>query len=71
MHVIALAMIAGLFVNDNAEFFSKANEQIEQGMEWTYVGPQTADPDVPSLPLVNEETGEKTILFELRHAFNK
>jgi hypothetical protein len=40
-------------------------------MEWTYVGPQTADPDVPSLPLVNEETGEKTILFELRHAFDK
>jgi|TARA_B110000908_G_scaffold125402_1_gene147011 hypothetical protein len=62
---IGLFLIAGLFVTDNAEFFKKVDANVKDGMTWSYVGPQRPDTTTPYIPLVNQTTGEETIIFKM------
>ena len=59
-----LVIFLGLFAYDNAEFFAEVKKEHEQGYTWEYVGKQKADEYKYSLPVVNQETGEKFIYWE-------
>ena len=59
-----LVIFLGLFAYDNAEFFAEVKKEREQGYTWEYVGKQKADEYKYSLPVVNQETGEKFIYWE-------
>ena len=59
-----LVIFLGLFAYDNAEFFAEVKKEREQGYTWEYVGKQKADEYTYSLPVVNQETGEKFIYWE-------
>lgn len=60
-----LALVTALFFNDNAEFFAESQKQYEQGYTWEYVGKRNADEFSFSLPIINQDTGEKTIYWKL------
>lgn len=62
---MAVALIGGLFVHDNAEFFAKADEQIKAGYEWNLIKCREPIPGALSIPLINQETGKKTVCFKL------
>ena len=47
---IVLGFLA-LFYVDNQEFMDTAKEQMKQGYEWEYVGPQELDSRAKSIPL--------------------
>ena len=60
-----LALVTALFFNDNAEFFAESQKQYEQGYTWEYVGKRNADEFSFSLPIINQDTGEKNIYWKL------
>ena len=64
MFVAVLMTIAGLFMYDNAAFFSQVKEERELGYRFEYVGKQPADDYKYSIPVINEQTGEKFIYWE-------
>ena len=43
-------VVSTVFVADNEEFFDTAIEQMKDGAEWHYVGPQALDPTAKSIP---------------------
>lgn len=49
--MIILTVFVGLFMYDNAEFMSDVQNKHQQGYEFSYVGKQDVNPDVPNLPL--------------------
>jgi|TARA_X000001036_G_scaffold408810_1_gene419359 hypothetical protein len=63
---LALVVMSMLFFNNNAEFLEAIDSPKNADKEWTYVGSQVRDPNELAIPLVNEETGEETILFRLQ-----
>lgn len=64
MMTAVLLVMLGMFGYDNAEFFAEVKKENEQGYKWEYVGKQPADKYKYSLPVINEETGEKFIYWE-------
>jgi len=56
----AIVLITGLFMEDNKEFFEAGNTATG---DWEYVGAQTPDDNMVSLPFVDTVTGEETIFF--------
>ena len=54
-----------LFYVDNQEFMDTAKEQMKQGYEWEYVGPQELDPTAKSIPLQVEEYNP-FVIFKLK-----
>ena len=62
--MFALVLIVGLFATDNSEFFEQVEKNRDKGMIWSYVGPQAPDGS-PNLPMIDSETGEEFILFEM------
>ena len=66
MFIGALVLIGGMFFADNAEFFAEAHKGEEAGKTWQYVGSQVRNPNELAIPLINELTGEETILFRLK-----
>lgn len=61
-----LAVFIALFAADNAEFFENVQEGYDKGMTWHYTGKQVRDPKVPSLPIINEQTGEEYVYWKLK-----
>ena len=61
---IVLGFLA-LFYVDNQEFMDTAREQMKQGYEWNYVGPQELDSTAKSIPL---QVGEDHpfVIFKLK-----
>lgn len=55
-----------LFSVDNAEFLENVQEGYDKGMSWHYTGKKERDPNVPSLPVINENTGEEFVYFKLK-----
>lgn len=53
----ALVLFTGLFMFDNQEFFKTAEEQIQDGYTWEYVGKQTpgGSPAITVLDGQNQE----------------
>ena len=71
----ALSLVVQLFIADNREFLIKANNQMQDGASWHYVGPSDLDPTSLSIPLQcigmdGEPCGEKYILFKLQKEEN-
>ena len=64
MFTAVLVSIAGLFMYDNSAFFAEVKKEREQGYRFEYVGKQKADEYRYSLPVINQETGEKFIYWE-------
>jgi hypothetical protein len=64
MFVIAVTLIGGMFVNDNAEFFNDVEANRKAGMEWQYVGPQAPNEDESSIP-VTDSNGKETVYFKM------
>lgn len=64
MFTATLVLITGLFFHDNAEFFAESKKNYEKGYTWEYVGKQKANKYKYSLPVINEQTGEKFIYWE-------
>lgn len=60
----ALVLIGGLFMYDNQEFFGTAEQQVNDGYSWEYVGKQPVG-DVPALPVIEFESGDEVIYFRL------
>ena len=61
---LAIVLMIGLFGYDNADFFNAVEENNKKGYTWEYVGKQEANDYNYSLPVVNEQTGEKYIYWE-------
>jgi hypothetical protein len=55
--MFVLALIGGLFMYDNQEFFSAVEQNIEDGFTWEYVGKQdpAGDPAITVLDGQNNE----------------
>ena len=64
MFTAVLVTITGLFMYDNSAFFAEVKKEREQGYKFEYVGKQKADEYKYSLPVINQETGEKFIYWE-------
>jgi len=65
----ALVMsFGGLFIADNKEFFDTAEEQINQGAEWHYVGKSPLDPNSKSIPaqMCTDGCDKPYILWKLK-----
>ena len=62
--MIVLALIGGLFMADNQEYFGQAERQIEQGYQWQYVGKQSPSDKAFSLTVADKD-GKPTIYFKL------
>lgn len=58
-----VALMFGLFMFDNQEFFGTAEKQVKDGYSWEYVGKQPVG-DVPSLPVL-DKSGNEVIYFRL------
>ena len=58
------------FFVENKDFFDTAFEQMEDGAEWHYVGPQKPDPKVKAISgricKSNGECGEYYIMWKLK-----
>lgn len=65
MVVIVIALISGMFISENAEFFNKTGQQVANGAKWEYVGLQERNPNLLAIPLVNQDTGKESIIFKL------
>tara|TARA_R110000751_G_scaffold205622_1_gene309787 strand:- start:399 stop:620 length:222 start_codon:yes stop_codon:yes gene_type:complete len=70
MELILAIMVAmgGLFVSDNQEFFTTAEEQVKNGAKWHYVGKTSLDPRAQSIPaqICDEACGDPYILWKLK-----
>lgn len=70
MELILVFMIAvgSLFVTDNKQFFDTAEEQIDQGAEWHYVGKSPLDPNSKSISaqMCTDGCDEPYILWKLK-----
>jgi len=62
---LGIVLFLGLFAHDNAEFFEQSKKQLDEGYHWEYVGKQPASDYSFSLPVINQETGEKSIYWKL------
>ena len=62
---VIIASFVGSFMYDNADFFSTAKKQMEEGASWHISGPQDANPSVPSIPFKNPVTGKDTVIWVL------
>ena len=65
MFVIAVTLMGGLFVNENAEFFNDVEQNRKDGKVWEYVGPQSPNEDESSIPLISKDSGE-TVYFKMQ-----
>jgi len=65
MFVIAVTLMGGLFVNENAEFFNDVEQNRKDGKVWEYVGPQSPNEDESSIPLISED-GSETVYFKMQ-----
>jgi len=65
MFVLAVTLIGGLFVNDNAEFFNDVEANRNDGMTWKYIGPQAPNEDESSIPMISED-GKETVYFKMK-----
>lgn len=63
--VLGIALIAGLFFTDNAEFFKTVEQNRADGMTWHYIG-KTAPDGHPAITVKNEATGEEFIYFKMK-----
>lgn len=50
---------------DNIEFLSTTKQQRQEGLEWHYVGPTEANPEVPNIAVKNPVNGKDTIIWVL------
>jgi len=70
MAIILAIMVAvgGLFVSSNQEFLKTAEEQVEQGATWHYVGKTPLDLKAQSIParICDTKCGEPYILWKLK-----
>lgn len=62
---VIVASFIGSFMYDNIEFFNTAKQQRKEGMEWHFVGPKQADPEVPNITVKNPVNGNDTIIWVL------
>tara|TARA_A100001011_G_scaffold397338_1_gene498000 strand:+ start:2008 stop:2199 length:192 start_codon:yes stop_codon:yes gene_type:complete len=59
-----LAAVTALFCGTNAEFFTTAQKQYEQGYDWNYVGKQSPS-GVPAIT-IKPQSGGEYIIFKLK-----
>ena len=62
---IIVASFIGSFMYDNIEFISTTKQQRKEGMEWHFVGPTEANPEVPNITVKNPVNGKDTIIWVL------
>ena len=65
MTAAIIIILATLFMVDNQEFFDTATEQMDNGAEWEYVGPQSLDPTAKSIS-IQVEGEEPYIVWKLK-----
>jgi hypothetical protein len=65
MFVLAVTLIGGLFVNDNAEFFNDVEKNRKDGKVWEYVGSTPMNEDESAIPLISED-GSETVYFKMK-----
>lgn len=63
--IFAVALMTGLFMHDNAEFFAVTKQNRADGMTWHYVGKQSPN-GAPAITVKNEATGEESIYFKMK-----
>tara|TARA_R110002096_G_scaffold122129_2_gene264392 strand:+ start:1348 stop:1563 length:216 start_codon:yes stop_codon:yes gene_type:complete len=66
---VIVMSFGSLFVADNKGFLDTAQEQINQGAEWHYVGKSPLDPNAQSIPLQicnDDGCDEPYILWKLK-----
>jgi len=63
---MGLILILALFANDNAEFFEQSKKQLDDGYHWEYVGKRKASEYSFSLPVIDQQSGEKLVYWELQ-----
>mgnify|MGYP003322780466 FL=1 len=66
--VVALMLMGGLFVNDNAEFFAQADANYAAGLTWQHIegGCRAPDPNELYISAKNEDTGKEWVCFKMR-----
>ena len=64
---LALVLITGLFMYDNAEFFATAKQNREDGMSWNYVGKQLPGNN-PAITVKDADNND-VIYFRMQDAF--
>jgi hypothetical protein len=65
MFVLAVTLIGGMFVSDNAEFFNDVEKNRKDGMDWEYVGSMRPSANETSIPLISKD-GKETIYFKMK-----
>ena len=67
MFAITFAVMGGLFMYDNFEFFDLADKQIKQGYTWSMIDEGCRAPLEGTLHIAaeNTETGEKFVCLKL------
>jgi len=58
-----LVAVTALFCGTNAEFFTTAKKQFNEGYDWNYVGKQT--PSGSPAITIKPEVGDEYIIFRL------
>tara|TARA_S200000501_G_scaffold329525_1_gene330165 strand:- start:112 stop:312 length:201 start_codon:yes stop_codon:yes gene_type:complete len=62
---LAIILMGGMFVSDNAEFFKVAGEQIEAGHKWEAMKCRAPEEGTLYIPAINESTGKEYVCFKL------
>jgi hypothetical protein len=70
---IFVVLVPILFFSSSSDFFKLADQQIEQGAKWHYVGKKNLSPSAKSLPLqcidpeTEEPCSEPFVLWKLKN----
>mgnify|MGYP001162461768 FL=1 len=62
---LAIILMGGMFVSDNAEFFKLADEQIKAGHQWQAMKCRAPEEGTLYIAAKNESTGKEYVCFKL------
>ena len=62
---LAMILMGGMFVSDNAEFFKVADEQIKAGHQWQAMKCRAPEAGTLYIAAKNESTGKEYVCFKL------
>lgn len=67
MFVFTVALMGGLFFNENAEFFAQADKNYADGLRWAKIEEGCRAPNLKELFISakNEDTGKEFVCFKM------
>ena len=67
MFILTMAVMGGLFFNDNSEFFAQADANYAAGLTWQHIegGCRAPDPNELYISAKNEDTGKEWVCFKM------